>query len=72
MPKAIIRNRIRALRFAKGEMTQQDLADQAGCTRQTIILLEQGRYAPSLALALRIAQAFGETVDDIFTLESAE
>lgn len=53
-------------------MTQQDLADQAGCTRQTIIMLEQGRYVPSLALALRIAQAFEESVDDIFTLESAE
>ncbi|MFC1777957.1 helix-turn-helix transcriptional regulator [Pseudomonadota bacterium] len=53
-------------------MTQQALANRIGCTRQTIIMLEQGRYVPSLALALRIAQAFELPVDDIFTLESAE
>lgn len=72
MPKANIKNEIRRLRFEKGEMTQQELADRIGCTRQTIIMLEQGRYVPSLALALRIAQAFKTSVDDIFTLESAE
>jgi putative transcriptional regulator len=72
MPKANIANIIRQLRFIKGEMTQQRLADQIGCTRQTIIMLEQGRYVPSLALALRIAEAFELSVDDIFTLESAE
>jgi len=71
MAKAEIRNDIRRLRFEKGEMTQQELADRIGCTRQTIIMLEQGRYVPSLALALRIAKAFATTVDDIFTLESA-
>ena len=72
MSKANIANIIRQLRFIKGEMTQQGLADQIGCTRQTIIMLEQGRYVPSLALALRIAEAFELSVDDIFTLESAE
>jgi putative transcriptional regulator len=72
MPKANIENRIKQLRFIKGEMTQQGLADQIGCARQTIIMLEQGRYVPSLALALRIAEAFELSVDDIFTLESAE
>jgi len=72
MPKAKIANRIRQLRFIKGELTQQGLADQIGCTRQTIIMLEQGRYVPSLALALRIAEAFELSVDDIFTLEGAE
>ena len=72
MPKANIKNEIRRLRFAKGEMTQQELADRTGCTRQTIIMLEQGRYVPSLALALRIAYAFGISVDDIFTLEKSE
>ena len=72
MPKANIANRIRQLRFIKGEMTQQGLADQIGCTRQTIIMLEQGRYVPSLALALRIAEAFELSVDDIFILKSAE
>jgi putative transcriptional regulator len=72
MPKANIKNKIRQLRFETGEMTQQELADRIGCTRQTIIMLEQGRYVPSLALALNIAQAFGLSVDDIFTLESSE
>jgi len=68
MPKAEIQNQIRRLRFEHGEMTQQALADAVGCTRQTIILLEQSRYAPSLALALRIAKTFGATVDDVFQL----
>ena len=69
MPKATIRNAIRQLRFAHGEMTQQALADQAGCTRQTIMMLEQERYVPSLVLALRIARVFGTTVEQVFTLE---
>lgn len=68
-PKANIRNEVRRLRFDNGEMTQQELADRVGCTRQTVIMLEQGRYVPSLALALKIAQAFGTTVDEIFTLD---
>jgi putative transcriptional regulator len=68
MPKAEIRNELRRLRFEHGEMTQQALADAVGCTRQTIILLEQSRYAPSLALALRIAKTFGTTVDAVFEL----
>lgn len=71
MPKANILNRIRQLRFEQGEMTQQALADRIGCTRQTIIMLEQGRYVPSLALALRIARTFDTPVEDIFTLESS-
>jgi putative transcriptional regulator len=71
MPKANISNKVRRLRFERGEMTQQELADRIGCTRQTVIMLEQGRYVPSLALALRIAQAFGTSVDDIFTLENS-
>jgi putative transcriptional regulator len=69
MPKATIRNSIRRLRFEHGEMTQQELADRAGCTRQTIIVLEQERYVPSLLLAFKIAKAFGTTVDEIFKLE---
>jgi putative transcriptional regulator len=69
MAKAEIRNRIRALRFAHGEMTQQELADRAGCTRQTIVLLERGRYVPSLALAFRIARTFGMTVDAVFEMD---
>ena len=69
MPKANIKNDIRRFRFEHGEMTQQELADRVGCTRQTIIMLEQGRYVPSLALALQMARVFQATVEDIFTLE---
>lgn len=67
-PKADISNDVRRLRFEHGEMTQQQLADAIGCTRQTVIMLEQGRYVPSLALALKIAQVFDEPVEEIFTL----
>ena len=69
MARAEIRNVIRQLRFEHDEMTQQALAQRAGCTRQTILLLEQGRYVPSLALALKIARVFGRTVDEVFQLE---
>lgn len=69
MAKATIRNSIRRLRFARGEMTQQALADHVGCTRQTILVLEQERYVPSLVLALRIAKLFGKSVEQVFTLE---
>lgn len=61
-----ISNRIRELRFRNGEMTQQDLAEQVGVTRQTIIALEAGRYVPSLLLAFRLAAAFGVPVQDVF------
>jgi putative transcriptional regulator len=66
MAKAEIRNRIRVLRFEHGEMTQQELADRAGCTRQTIVMLEQGKYVPSLALAFRIARTFDARVEEVF------
>jgi len=71
MPKATIRNELRRLRFEHDEMTQQALADAVGCTRQTIVLLEQGRYVPSLALALRIARRFDRRVEDVFQLDDA-
>ncbi|MBT8395671.1 MAG: helix-turn-helix transcriptional regulator [Gemmatimonadetes bacterium] len=66
MGDEVIRNQIRRLRFENGEMTQQQLGDLAGCTRQTIIALEQGGYVPSLALAFRVARAFGLGVEDVF------
>ena len=59
-------NRIRALRFAADEMTQAELADRLGVTRQTIIAVEQGRYSPSLEMAFRIAQVFGVALEDVF------
>jgi putative transcriptional regulator len=61
-----IDNTIRKLRFELGEMTQQALADACGITRQTVIALEAGKYAPSLELAFRIAHAFGVGVEDVF------
>ncbi len=69
MPKALIKNQIRRLRFDHDEMTQQELANRAGCTRQTIVVLEQGRYVPSLALAFRIASVFGVPLEDVFQFE---
>jgi len=66
MAKAEIKNRVRKLRFDNHEMTQQELADRAGCTRQTIIALEQGKYVPSLALAFRIARVFNVSVNEVF------
>jgi putative transcriptional regulator len=69
MPKAQIGNEMRKLRFEHDEMTQQELAERVGCTRQTIILLEQGRYVPSLSLAFRISRVFGQTVEDVFRFD---
>lgn len=68
MPKDQLTNRIRRFRFEHDEMTQQALADRVGCTRQTIVLLEQSRYVPSLLLAMRIAAAFNARVDDVFSM----
>ena len=62
-----VTNGIRALRFAAGEMTQADLAERIGVTRQTVIAIEQGRYSPSLEMAFQIARVFGVGLDDVFT-----
>jgi len=70
MNKEKINNHIRKLRFEQGEITQQELSDQCGCTRQTIIALEQKKYVPSLLLAIKIASVFGKTVDDVFQLQN--
>ena len=64
-------NRIRRLRFDHDEMTQEELANRAGCTRQTIIALEQGKYSPSLELAFRIAKVFGVTLEEVFEYEES-
>jgi len=61
-----VTNSIRALRFAADEMTQSELADRVGATRQTIIAIEQGRYSPSLEMAFRIANVFGVPLDEVF------
>ena len=62
----VIRNRIRRLRFEKGEMTQRELARRSGCTRQTIHALEAAKYGPSLELAFRVAEVFGVRIDEVF------
>ena len=69
MVNARIRNRIRRLRFDHDEMTQEELASRAGCTRQTIIALEQGKYVPSITLAFSIARALGVTLEEVFQYE---
>ena len=61
-----ITNCIRTLRFTHGEMTQAELADRIGVTRQTVIAIEQGRYSPSLEVAFQIAGVFGVPLDDVF------
>jgi putative transcriptional regulator len=61
-----VTNAIRALRFARGEMTQADLADRVGVTRQTIIAIEQGKYSPTLEMAFRIARVFRAPLDEVF------
>ena len=66
-----LKNRIRRLRFDHGEMTQQALANRVGVTRQTIIAIEAGKYAPSLLLAFRIVRAFGTTVEDVFEYDDS-
>jgi putative transcriptional regulator len=66
---ARITNQIRRLRFDHGEMTQEELAQRAGCTRQTIIALEQGKYVPSIELAFKIARALGVALEEVFQYE---
>jgi putative transcriptional regulator len=65
-----IKNRIRRLRFDQSEMTQEELAKRAGCTRQTIIALEQSKYVPSIELAFRIARAFKVPLEEVFQYEN--
>ncbi|MHC4426703.1 MAG: helix-turn-helix transcriptional regulator [Planctomycetota bacterium] len=72
MAKGEVKNNIRRLRFENGEMTQQQLADAAGVTRQTIIAIEAGKYAPSLTLAFRIAKAFGVPIGEVFQFENED
>ena len=73
MPRKFeITNNIRKLRFFANEMTQADLAEKAGVSRQTIIAIEAGKYSPSLELAFRIADAFGVKIGEVFDYEVKE
>ncbi len=69
MVSYMVKNRIRRLRFDHDEMTQRELANRAGCTRQTIIAIEQGKYVPSVELAFRIARAFEVPLEEVFQYE---
>lgn len=64
-----IKNNIRKLRFFANEMTQQQLAEKAGASRQTILAIEAGKYSPSLELAFRIAYEFGVEIGEVFNYE---
>lgn len=70
MKKKYIKTNIRKLRFLQEEMTQQDLAEKVGVTRQTIVAIEKGKYSPSLELAFRIAQVFKSPLEEVFSYES--
>ena len=69
MAKGKVRNRIKELRTSEGGLTQSQLAETVGATRQTIIAIEQEKYAPSLELAFRIANAFGVPFEQVFSFE---
>ncbi|MDX2432406.1 MAG: helix-turn-helix transcriptional regulator [Bacteroides sp.] len=69
MAKGIIQNNIRSLRFHSEEMTQQQLADAVGVSRQTIVAIEKGNYSPSLELAFRLARIFSTPIQEVFTYE---
>jgi putative transcriptional regulator len=72
MSQTTISNTIRRLRFDRNEMTQQDLAERVGVTRQTINAIEGGKYSPSLDVAFRIAAALGVRIEEVFTYDSGE
>lgn len=70
--KLVITNNIRKLRFFASEMTQQELAEKVGASRQTIIAIEAGKYSPSLELAFCIAEAFSVKITEVFDYEAKE
>lgn len=67
----VLRNSIRTLRFMAGEMTQQDLADRIGVSRQTLNAIEGSKYSPSLEVAFRIARTFNKPLEEVFAYEPA-
>jgi putative transcriptional regulator len=72
MTKGRIRNNIRRLRFDRSEMTQQELAEKVGVTRQTVIAIEQEKYSPSLEVAFRIARVFDVSLEDVFQYQGTD
>ncbi len=72
MAKTRVKNSIRKLRFARGEMTQQQLADEVGVTRQTIVAIEKEKYSPSLEAAFKIAIALDEPFAAVFSYDAVK
>jgi putative transcriptional regulator len=72
MSRARIRNHIRRLRFDRSEMTQQELAQKVGVTRQTVIAIEGDKYSPSLEVAFRIAHVFGVPLEEVFQYDASD
>lgn len=71
MAQTTISNAIRRLRFERSEMTQQELAERVGVTRQTINAIEAGKYSPSLEVAFRIAVVLGARIEDVFSYDAS-
>jgi len=72
MKKLIIGNHVRTLRFMKDEMTQKDLAQAVGVSRQTIVAIEKGQYSPTLELCFKLALVFDTPVDQVFFVEAID
>lgn len=72
MSRCSVKNNIRKLRFFADEMTQQQLAEKSGVTRQTIVAIENGKYSPTLELAFRIALVFNKPLEEVFTYNTGE
>ncbi|MBU1019700.1 MAG: helix-turn-helix transcriptional regulator [Firmicutes bacterium] len=72
MKKLLINNNVRTLRFLHNEMTQKDLAQAVGVSRQTIVAIEKGQYSPTLELCFKLALVFDKTLDEIFFLDPSE
>jgi len=71
MGNLTITNNIRRLRFDANEMTQKDLAEKVGVTRQTIVAIEKAKYSPSLELAILISRAFNKSLEEVFDIHDA-
>ncbi len=72
MKKLIVHNQIRKLRFLQGEMTQQQLADLVGISRQTVVAIEKEKYSPSIDIAFLIAQVFELSLEEVFYIDKLE
>ena len=70
MKKTRVQNSIRRLRFEHGEMTQQQLADRIGVTRQTVVAIEKEKYSPSLEVAFLISKVFNQPLETVFSYDA--